>query len=125
MCGSPISWQSRKHHTVVLSTTEAEFIALCHCMQEAIFLNLLLVELDHKSPHTITLYEDNHSCIKLPYNTVLHGRSKHIHIRYCFVQKKVERKEFVIKYCNTKEMVADIITGSLAKPTFTLCTTPQ
>ncbi|RAW21199.1 hypothetical protein PC110_g22358 [Phytophthora cactorum] len=32
MCGSPISWLSRKHHTVVLSTTEAEYIALCHCM---------------------------------------------------------------------------------------------
>ncbi|POM73803.1 Retrovirus-related pol Polyprotein [Phytophthora palmivora] len=41
----PISWLSRKHHTVVLSTTEAEYIALCHCMQEMIFLKLLLREL--------------------------------------------------------------------------------
>jgi len=39
---SPISWLSRKHHTIVLSTTEAEYIALCHCMQELIFLKLLL-----------------------------------------------------------------------------------
>ncbi|GMF37336.1 unnamed protein product [Phytophthora lilii] len=90
MCGSPISWQSRKHHTVVLSTTEAEYIALCHCMQEVIFLKLLLVELKHESPHAITLFEDNQSCVKLSYNPERHGRSKHIDIRYHFVQEKVE-----------------------------------
>lgn len=116
MCGSPISWQSRKHHTVVLSTTEAEYIALCHCMQEVIFLKLLLVELKHESSHAITLFEDNQSCIKLSYNPELHGRSKHIDIRYHFVQEKVERKEFEIMYCNTKEMVADIFSKALSKP---------
>ncbi|POM69488.1 Integrase catalytic core protein [Phytophthora palmivora] len=42
LSNSPTSWLSRKHHTVVLSTTEAEYIALCHCMQEMIFLKLLL-----------------------------------------------------------------------------------
>ncbi|POM61105.1 Integrase catalytic core protein, partial [Phytophthora palmivora] len=45
LASSPISWLSRKHHTVVLSTTEAEYIALCHCMQEMIFLKILLKEL--------------------------------------------------------------------------------
>eukprot|EP00644_Phytophthora_capsici_P018736 jgi/Phyca11/132268/e_gw1.147.7.1 len=48
-CNSPISWVSRRHHTVVLSATEAEFIALCYCMQELIYIKLLLRELGYNS----------------------------------------------------------------------------
>ena len=57
--GSPISWLSRKHHTVVLSTTEAEYIALCHCMQEVIFLLLLLLEMGLATSNPIVIQEDN------------------------------------------------------------------
>lgn len=115
---SPISWLSRKHHTVVLSTTEAEYIALCHGMQEMLFLKYLLGELGFATSTALTIHEDNQSCIKLANNPELHGRSKHIDIRYHFVQEKVERKEFVIEYCETKAMSADIFTKGLAKQQF-------
>lgn len=46
---SPNLWLSRKHHTVVLPTIEAEYIALCHCMQETIFLKTLTSELGYKT----------------------------------------------------------------------------
>ncbi|POM64517.1 LOW QUALITY PROTEIN: Integrase catalytic core protein, partial [Phytophthora palmivora] len=112
LSNSPISWLSRKHHTVVLSTTEAEYIAMCHCMQEMIFLKLLLRELGCATTQPNLIHEDNQSCIKLfCYNPELHGRSKHIHVRYCFVQEKVERHEFSVVYCNTKDMVADNFTN--------------
>jgi len=114
----PISWLSRKHHTVVLSTTEAEYVALCHCMQEMIFLKLLLGELGFSTTQPLTIHEDNQSCIKISNNPELHGRSKHIDIRYHFVQEKVERQEFVITYCPTKAMVADIFTKALDKQQF-------
>ncbi|KAG2883895.1 hypothetical protein PC117_g25918 [Phytophthora cactorum] len=78
---SPISWLSRKHHTVVLSTTEAAYIALCHCMQEVISLKLLLKELRFSTTKATVLMEDNQSCIKISSNPELHGRSKHIDIR--------------------------------------------
>jgi hypothetical protein len=115
---SPISWLSQKHHTVVLSTTEAEYIALCHCMQEVILLKTLLGELGFKATKATTIYEDNQSCIKLANNPELHGRSKHIDIRYHFVQEKVVRFQFNIVYCNTKDMIADIVTKALLKPQF-------
>lgn len=115
---SPISWLSRKHHTVVLSTTEAEYVALCHCMQEMIFLKLLLKELGFATTTSLTIHEDNQSCIKISNNPELHGRSKHIDIRYHFVQEKVERHEFVVTYCSTKQMIADIFTKALDKHRF-------
>ena len=100
---SPISWLSRKHHTVVLSTTEAEYIALCHCMQEMICLRILLLEMSFATSKPVVIQEDNQSCIKLSNNPELLGRSKPIDIRYHFVQEKVERNEFTMVFATQKK----------------------
>ena len=73
---SPISWISKKMPSVVLSTTEAEYMALCLLAQECLFLRHFLTELGIKFTKPITLYEDNQSTIKLVKNPELHGRSK-------------------------------------------------
>lgn len=103
---------------MVLSTTEAEYIALCHCTQEIILLKLLLKELGFATTQANTIHEDNQSCIKICNNPELHGRSKDIDIRYFFAQEKVQRHEFTIVYCSTKYMVADIFTKALDKHQF-------
>ncbi|POM76787.1 Integrase catalytic core protein [Phytophthora palmivora] len=82
------------------------------------FLNLLLRELGFATTQPNLIHEDNQSCIKIRYKPELHGRSKHIHARYCFVQEKVERHEFSVAYCNTKYTVVDIFTKALAKHKF-------
>ena len=43
MSGAAISWLSRKQPVVALSTTEAEYIALCTATQEAVWLRRLLL----------------------------------------------------------------------------------
>ncbi|KAE8988138.1 hypothetical protein PR001_g22129 [Phytophthora rubi] len=58
-CNSPISWVTWRHHTVVLSTTEAEYIALSYCMQELLYLKLLLRELGYESSKPTLIMEDN------------------------------------------------------------------
>ncbi|GMF20471.1 unnamed protein product [Phytophthora fragariaefolia] len=118
LASSPISWLSRQHHISVLSTTEAEYIALCHCIQEVTFLKMPLKELGFTMTRGTTVYEDNQSCIKICNNSESHGRSKHIDIRYHFVQEKVEQHEFTAAYCNTTYMVADIFTKALDKHQF-------
>jgi hypothetical protein len=66
----------------------------------------------------MTVLEGNQSCIKVAKNPELHGRSKHIDVRYHFVQKKTERKVIALEYCNTKDMSADIFAKALAKLQF-------
>jgi hypothetical protein len=43
----PVSWCAKKELTIALSTTEAEYVALSHAVQEAIWLRHLLKDLGY------------------------------------------------------------------------------
>ncbi|POM64435.1 LOW QUALITY PROTEIN: Polyprotein [Phytophthora palmivora] len=109
LCNSPISCVSRRHNTVVLSTMEADYIALWFCI--AALLKTTAKRTRYESSKSTLIVEDNQSCVKICNNPELHGRSKHIDIKYFFVQEKVANKEFTISYCNTNAMCADIVTN--------------
>jgi hypothetical protein len=115
---SPISWASKKFPIVTLSSTEAEYIALCYAVQELLYLRQLSNELGVKTDLSIPVYEDNQSTIKMANNVDQHGRSKHIDVRHYFVKEKVANKEFNIQYVSTHAMIADIFTKPLPQPAF-------
>ncbi|GKV45376.1 hypothetical protein SLEP1_g52467 [Rubroshorea leprosula] len=85
MLGSgAISWSSKKQPIVTLSTTEAEYVAATSCACQAIWLRRIMEELELNQHEATSIYCDNSSAIKLSKNPVLHGRSKHIHVRIQF-----------------------------------------
>ena len=51
-------------------------------------------------------------------NPVQHKRTKHIDIKFHFVQEKIEDGTIDPVYCPTKEMIADILTKPLPKGQF-------
>ena len=61
---------------------------------------------------------DNRSAIELMKNPVLHGRSKHIDVRFHFIRDCIERGELVVKYVATQDQRADILTKALGKVKF-------
>lgn len=61
---------------------------------------------------------DNKSAIELMKNPVLHGRSKHIDVRFHFIRKCIERGELIVKYVGTQEQRADILTKALGRVKF-------
>ena len=118
MSGGPISWISQKQATVALSTAEAEYIALSTASQEAVWLQKLLADIDKNCAKAITLMEDNQGAIAIAKNPVEHKRTKHIDFRYHYVREQVKKGVIEIKYLNTKEMLADILTKPLARGKF-------
>lgn len=113
LSGGPISWQSSKQKSTALSSTEAEYIGLSEASKEAVYLKNILSELiDFKS--SVMIYNDNQSAQKLASNPIFHKRSKHIDVRYHFVRECVSNNLITIRYQQTNEMVADILTKSLA-----------
>ena len=117
MAGSPISWSSKKQTVVALSTSEAEYIALCLATQEAVWIKRLLTEL-RVPVGPVLLMEDNQAAIAIARNPVAHARTKHIDIRFHFVREALQDGAIDIHYCPTSEMLADLLTKSLSKEWF-------
>ena len=44
-----------------------------------------------------------------------HGRAKHVDIKYYFIWEQIENKTVTLKYCQTDEMIADILTKGLSQ----------
>ena len=112
--GAAVSWKSTKQTTVALSTAEAEYIALSSASQEAIWLQQLISDLSKKAFYKMIIYEDNQSTICLAKNQAIHGRTKHIDIKYHFIRDLVEAGKIELVYCTTENMVADIFTKGLS-----------
>ena len=75
-----ISWFSKKHSSVALSTTEAEYIAACSTSCEAMWLQKWMSGLFDMDLDTTMILCDNHSCIKMTENPMFHDKSNHIEI---------------------------------------------
>ena len=121
LCGSVVSWKSKKQSCVALSTAEAEYMALASTIQEAIWLRQLLQELQNlkgKVMKPTVIFEDNQSTICIARNPQYHGRTKHIDIKFHFVREQVALNKVVLEYCKSENMIADILTKALHGPQF-------
>ena len=56
---------------------------------------------------------DNKSAIEISWNPVHHGWTRHIKVRFHFIQKCVEDGKVNVRYVRTEDQVADIFTKSL------------
>jgi hypothetical protein len=115
---SAVSWSSKKQQIVTLSTTEAEFIAATACACQVIWLRKIIEELQFQQIEATTVFYDNNLEIKLSKNPVLHGRSKHIDVRYYFLRDLSNDGTIKLVYCRSEDQVADIHTKPLKFATF-------
>ena len=79
----------------------------------------LTAGLENRLQDAVILIEDNPSTISMTKNHQVHGRSKHISIKYHFIGDQVSKGIVELKYCPTKEMVAGMVTKGLPKEQFT------
>lgn len=113
-----VSWSSKKQQIATLSSTEAEFIDATACACQAIWLRRILEELRSKQVEATTIFCDNNSAIKLSKNPVLHGRSKHIDVKYYFLRDLSNGGTIKLIYCKSENQVADILTKPLKPAAF-------
>jgi hypothetical protein len=107
--GNVICWNTRKQKTVALSSTEAEYMALTDATTEALWLRTWINEVFQKKI-PILIHCDNQSAIALTSNDTFHQRTKHIDIRYHFIRQHVRSGDIKIKWIQTEEQQADILT---------------
>ncbi|KAM1299642.1 hypothetical protein ACFX2H_010922 [Malus domestica] len=115
---NPISWSSKKQHTVSRSSTEAEYRALSTTAAELDWIKQLLVFLHVPISVQPVLFCDNLSAIALTCNPVQHQRTKHIEIDVHFVRERVARHDLQVHFVSSNEQFADILTKGLSAPLF-------
>lgn len=109
--GCSVIWYSRKQPTVALSSTEAEYVALCLATSEACWLKEIMLTFGFEV--NIIVYEDNQSTIKMAQMATGNSRVKHLEIKQSFIKEKLENKVIDLKYINTSDQLADIFTKAL------------
>jgi len=87
--GVPISWKSKGQKTVALSSSEAEYVALPEAAKEIKFVYQVLISMDFKVKLPIIVHVDNLGTILMSENVSVSQRTKHVDIRYRFVQEFV------------------------------------
>lgn len=113
-----VAWSSKKQPIVTLSTTEAEFVAAAYCASQVIWMRRILEKLGHSQHGSTTMFCDNSSTIKLSKNPVLHGRCKHIDVRFHFLRDLAKEGTVELVFCGSQEQVANVMTKPLKLDVF-------
>ena len=109
-CGIPIAWRSKGMKSVVLSTTEAEYMALSEVVKELKFIVQLLQTMNIAVQFSITVHVDNVGAIWLSNKRNTGDRTKHIDIITSFVKEYQEDGKIIIKFVKSDDNEADIVT---------------
>lgn len=109
--GGPIAFKSKLQAMIATTTTEAEFIAANQTVREVKWLNNLLSEL--KIDTINNLFLDNQAAIRMIKTDEYRSRTKHLDIKYKFIQEQFKQKLFDINYIPTNLQKADILTKIL------------
>ncbi|KAG9444821.1 hypothetical protein H6P81_016161 [Aristolochia fimbriata] len=118
LCGSLISWSSKKQPMVARSSAEAEYRALTIAAAEATWVLQLFKELKVFVSNPPIIWCDNLSATYIAANPVFHGRVKHVELDYHFIRERVTSGLLQVKYISTHDQVADVFTKGLSKSQF-------
>ena len=65
-----------------------------------------------------TVFEDNNSCIEMVKCPKMRPRTKHIGLKYHHFRSKVKEGLVTVKYINTENQLADLLTKALNEAQF-------
>lgn len=100
--GNFFTWASQIQRVVALSSCEAEFIAATMAACLGKWLIRLLTEITGPRVPLVTLFVHNQSALDLMKTLVVHGRSKHIEMRYHFIRECVENGDIIVIHISGK-----------------------
>ncbi|MCI09208.1 copia protein, partial [Trifolium medium] len=98
--------------------TEAEFVAAASFACQGVWLRRILEQLKQTQLTGTVIFCDNTSSIKLSKNPVMHGRCKHIDVRYHFLRDLTKDGTVQMSFCSSQDQIADIMTKALKLETF-------
>lgn len=115
---SPIHWKSQRQKHVTLSSTEAEYVALCTTSKELIWLRRIGLELGIIGQDPISLKCDNQSAIKIAQSERITQRTRHLNAQEAYVRERIINGELKVQYVRANEQIADFLTKAISTEKF-------
>nr|GFA25380.1 copia protein [Tanacetum cinerariifolium] len=112
-----VSWSLKKQDCTALSTAEAEYVSLSACCAQVLWMRTQLTDYGFHF-NKIPIYCNSKLAIAISCNPVQHTRTKHITVRYHFIEKHVENGTIVLYFVKTDYQLADIFTKALPADRF-------
>ncbi|XP_052735485.1 secreted RxLR effector protein 161-like [Vigna angularis] len=112
------TWLSRKQPIVALPTCEAEYVATSWSVLHAIWLRNILKNFEIMQEENVLIRLDNRLTIDLAKNPINHERSKHVDVRFHFIQKKMKKGSVKLEHVKSKKQISDIFTKALPTTSF-------
>ena len=96
-----INWSSMKQNHTSLSTTEAEYLSISDCCAQVLWMKTQLTVYGFFFDK-ISIYCDSRSTISISFNTIQHSRTKHIAVRFHFINEHVDRRNVELHFVKTE-----------------------
>ena len=109
-CGIPVPWKSKSMKSVVLSTTEAEYVAVSEVVKEIKVLYQMLRSMEIKVPLPNKVQVDNIGAIWLENNRSVSERTNHVDLRTHFVRDMIKDQVTEINFVKSAENDSDVMT---------------
>jgi len=113
VAGACVAYASKRQLCISLSSTEAEVMAASAAATEIVYQRGLMREMGVILTDPTVLYVDNTSAIALVRNSKSCVRTRHIERRFLKIRELVEAGLIDVKYVNTLENHADVLTKAL------------
>ncbi|XP_070021600.1 secreted RxLR effector protein 161-like [Nicotiana sylvestris] len=93
-----VSWATKKHNSVALSTTKVEYVVVASCCAQLLWTKQQLMDFSIEVG-CIPIVCDNTSVISMTKNPIHYKRTKHIDIRHYFLRDNYEKGLITIELC--------------------------
>jgi hypothetical protein len=114
----PILWRSKQQHSVALSSTEAEYMALSEAAKEIKFIYQVLTSLGIKVQLPIIVHVDNVGAIFMAENATSTHHTRHIDARYHFVREFIFDGFIKIIFVKTIDNRSDLFTKNVTSQVY-------
>ena len=116
---SLVSWRSKLHAAIALSTAEAEYSAATEAAKHIKWIRSLVSFMLPKIRLQPTIiYEDNAACRAMVICAQISGRNKHFELKQHYIRQLASEGIITLREVSTQSQIADIFTKSLARPLF-------
>jgi hypothetical protein len=113
--------RSTKIRCVTRSSSESELFSLEDASTYVVWLRFLLKELGLVQRDPTTIYQDNKSTIIMASQGGNFKRTKHLLCKQSFIKERLTSGDIVLRYLDTKSMIADMLTKPLDKVSLRRC----